>query len=421
MSSPTDRAIIDRWREEPAPLLPMLHAFHDRDGYLSDDALRCVAQALRMPLADLFGTVTFYHHFARHAARTQHAPRVCTGPICARHGSHALLTALAEQGATPMPCAGRCDEPIPVLRGHEALVGRADGTLTTRPTPLPPPNPGGIEECVFHAIREPDRATLAGYRRTHGYTALTRAVTEMTPREVIDFVRASGLAGRGGAGFPTGVKWQAVADAAGTPKTVVCNADEGEPGCFKDRAVMDYDPHAVIEGLAMRRTPRARAGASSTCATSIPTPRHFAARRGRGARPICWGRTSWARASPSTSTSAGGAVPTSAARRRRCSTAWRASIPSRATGRPTRSPTASKTCPPRSTTWRRWPPCPRSCAAVRNGTKAWGWASLPAPRWSASRATCSDQATTKYPSASPCARCSTTGPAVPRRGAPSRP
>ena len=251
MSSPTDRAIIDRWREEPAPLLPMLHAFHDRDGYLSDDALRCVAQALRMPLADLFGTVTFYHHFARHAARTQHAPRVCTGPICARHGSHALLTALAEQGATPMPCAGRCDEPIPVLRGHEALVGRTDGTLTTRPTPLPPPNPGGIEECVFHAIREPDRATLAGYRRTHGYTALTRAVTEMTPREVIDFVRASGLAGRGGAGFPTGVKWQAVADAAGTPETVVCNADEGEPGCFKDRAVMDYDPHAVIEGLAI--------------------------------------------------------------------------------------------------------------------------------------------------------------------------
>ena len=58
MSSPTDRAIIDRWREEPAPLLPMLHAFHDRDGYLSDDALRTVAQALRIPLADLFGTVT---------------------------------------------------------------------------------------------------------------------------------------------------------------------------------------------------------------------------------------------------------------------------------------------------------------------------------------------------------------------------
>ena len=59
----------------------------------------------------------------------------------------------------------------------------------------------------------------------------------------------SKLAGRGGAGFPTGLKWKAVAEASGTPKTIVCNADEGEPGCFKDRAVMDHDPHALIEGM----------------------------------------------------------------------------------------------------------------------------------------------------------------------------
>lgn len=251
MSRPTDHAIIEHWRHEPAPLLPMLHAFHDRDGFLSDQALRGVANALRIPLADLFGTVTFYHHFARSPEQSQHAPRVCTGPVCSRRGGHELLAALADQGATPMPCAGRCDEPIPVLRGHEYLVGAADGTLSAPPTPLPAPNPGGVEECVFHAIREPGRATLDGYRRTGGYAGLTRAVTEMTPQAVIDFMRASGLAGRGGAGFPTGVKWQAVADAPGTPKTVVCNADEGEPGCFKDRAVMDYDPHAVIEGLAI--------------------------------------------------------------------------------------------------------------------------------------------------------------------------
>jgi NADH-quinone oxidoreductase subunit F len=251
MSRLTDQAIIERWRHEPAPLLPMLHAFHDRDGFLSDQALRGVANALRIPLADLFGTVTFYHHFARSPEQSQHAPRVCTGPVCSRRGGHELLATLADQGATPMPCAGRCDEPIPVLRGHEYLVGATDGTLSAPPTPLPVPNPGGMEECVFHAIRAPGRATLDGYRRTGGYAGLTRAVTEMTPQEVIDVMRASGLAGRGGAGFPTGVKWQAVADAPGTPKTVICNADEGEPGCFKDRAVMDYDPHAVIEGLAI--------------------------------------------------------------------------------------------------------------------------------------------------------------------------
>jgi NADH-quinone oxidoreductase subunit F len=69
--------------------------------------------------------------------------------------------------------------------------------------------------------------------------------------DVIDIISDSELAGRGGAGFPTGVKWKAVADAPGEPKTIVCNADEGEPGCFKDRAILDHDPHAVIEGMAL--------------------------------------------------------------------------------------------------------------------------------------------------------------------------
>ena len=64
-------------------------------------------------------------------------------------------------------------------------------------------------------------------------------------------VTDSGLAGRGGAGFPTGLKWKAVADAEGGPKTIVCNADEGEPGCFKDRCLMDYDPHALVEGMVL--------------------------------------------------------------------------------------------------------------------------------------------------------------------------
>jgi NADH:ubiquinone oxidoreductase subunit F (NADH-binding) len=73
----------------------------------------------------------------------------------------------------------------------------------------------------------------------------------MTPANVIDHIKASKLAGRGGAGFPTGQKWQAVADAPGTPKAIVCNADEGEPGCFKDRTILDYDPFAVIEGMTL--------------------------------------------------------------------------------------------------------------------------------------------------------------------------
>lgn len=248
MTAPTDQQLLDRWQTEPAPLLPLLHAFHERDGYLSEPALRLIAQMLRIPLADLYGTVTFYHHLAREEGG-RHAPRVCTGPVCCLRGGPELLATLQEQGATAMPCAGRCDEPIPVLVGDQYLVGQANGTLQSRPTPLPAPNPDAITECVFADIRKPGRATLAGYRATAGYTGLTRAVTEMTPDQVIEHIRLSKLAGRGGAGFPTGLKWRAVAEATGQPKAIVCNADEGEPGCFKDRAVLDHDPFAVIEGM----------------------------------------------------------------------------------------------------------------------------------------------------------------------------
>ncbi|MCY3760987.1 MAG: NAD(P)H-dependent oxidoreductase subunit E, partial [Gemmatimonadetes bacterium] len=239
MTSTHNGNLVDAWRGQPAPLLPLLHAFHDRDRFLSDDAIREVAEGLNIPLAELFGTVTFYHHFARNRPG-QSAPRVCTGPVCCLRGAGGLVESL--DGATPMPCSGRCDEPVPVLAGNRTLVGSPDGTLRELPSPLPPPNPGGCEECVFAGIRLPGRAGIEGYRASGGYEALERALGGMPPEELLDLIADSGLAGRGGAGFPTGQKWRAVAEAPGSPKTVVCNADEGEPGCFKDRALLDYDP-----------------------------------------------------------------------------------------------------------------------------------------------------------------------------------
>ena len=251
-SSPStaDLALIDPWRNAPAPLLPLLHAFQDRDGYLSETALRAIAKELRMPLADLYGTVTFYHFFCRQAPGKS-APRVCDGPVCKMRGSDALLSELACEGATAMPCAGRCDQPVPVLRGDRVLVGNSADDLRSGPTPMPIARPDGGEECVFAAIREPGRKELAGYQSSGGYLALQRAAKELSPAAILAVITASGLAGRGGAGFPTGRKWQAVADAQGAPKTIVCNADEGEPGCFKDRVLMDYDPHAILEGMAI--------------------------------------------------------------------------------------------------------------------------------------------------------------------------
>lgn len=250
--NPSNAMLLERWRDQPAPLLPLLHAFHDRDGHLSEDALRFVSKGLRIPIADLFGTVTFYHHFSREPGGLAR-PRVCTGPVCALKGAQALIDELEAAGANPepMPCPGRCETPIPVLHGCEVKVGTTAAGLVVEPPPMPPPLQGDTTECVFEHIREPGQNTLDGYRSRGGYTALERAVREMSPEDVIGAIDESGLAGRGGAGFPTGRKWRAVADAEGTPKTIVCNADEGEPGCFKDRVLMDYDPHALIEGMAI--------------------------------------------------------------------------------------------------------------------------------------------------------------------------
>lgn len=96
-----------------------------------------------------------------------------------------------------------------------------------------------------------DPENIDEYIARDGYKALAKALTQMTRQEVIDEIKASGLRGRGGAGFPTGMKWQFTADAPGEVKFVACNADEGDPGAFMDRSVLEGDPHAIIEAMSI--------------------------------------------------------------------------------------------------------------------------------------------------------------------------
>jgi bidirectional [NiFe] hydrogenase diaphorase subunit len=98
-----------------------------------------------------------------------------------------------------------------------------------------------------YGVIDPDR--VEDYIAANGYTALIKALTEMTSREVIEQVTKSGLRGRGGAGYPTGLKWSTVSKSVGTQKYVICNADEGDPGAFMDRSVLESDPHRVLEGM----------------------------------------------------------------------------------------------------------------------------------------------------------------------------
>ena len=96
-------------------------------------------------------------------------------------------------------------------------------------------DPENIEEYIIH----------------DGYQALGRVLSDMSPKDVINEIKASGLRGRGGAGFPTGLKWGFVAGTPGIKKYVICNADESEPGTFKDRLILEGDPHSVIEAMAI--------------------------------------------------------------------------------------------------------------------------------------------------------------------------
>ena len=92
---------------------------------------------------------------------------------------------------------------------------------------------------------------LEEYLKYRGYAALTKALAEMTPEQVIEEVKASGLRGRGGGGFSTGRKWELVRAAGGSEKYVICNADEGDPGAFMDRNILEGDPHSILEGMAI--------------------------------------------------------------------------------------------------------------------------------------------------------------------------
>jgi bidirectional [NiFe] hydrogenase diaphorase subunit len=138
------------------------------------------------------------------------------------------------------------DAPVLVAQGAEARAPLADRAIQADD-----PFYAKQERVVLSGSGRIDPERLADAIAQGGYQALAKALTEMTPREVIETVKQSGLRGRGGAGYPTGLKWELVAKQIPERKFVVCNADEGDPGAFMDRSVLEGDPHRVLEGMAI--------------------------------------------------------------------------------------------------------------------------------------------------------------------------
>lgn len=261
---------MERWRGKPAALLTMLLDIQEIWGHLPRPVLEHVSHTLKVPRVDLFAIREFFDLF--HEAPPGRALGLCANAACAARGGGqvaALLRRAVE--ARPdlslriadVPCQGCCDlGPVAVFDGsprrltlpgarrlaralREGHLGPGSAPARAgrvRPTPT---------RVAYRNLHRPGAHPLAVAQAHGGYAVLEQVVRAWSPEVVIGAVSQSGLLGAGGAGFPAGRKWEAVRRAQGEEKVVVVNADEGEPGTFKDRPLLERDPHLLIEGAAI--------------------------------------------------------------------------------------------------------------------------------------------------------------------------
>jgi NADH-quinone oxidoreductase subunit F len=269
-----DAAIADR---PPARhlLLPALHAAQASAGWISQGALNYLCERLSVPPAEAYGVATFYAMFSM-KPRAPRVVHVCDDIACRIKGAEAMCRSLESQFGPAgdgqagtwvrSPCLGYCEQ-APVALVQNAGLTAQDQTITHATFDVlteavatgAVPTPAGVAAPQTVAPREQglrllkrvgviDPGSLDDYRANGGYQALRRALT-IGPEQVLRDVTDSKLLGRGGAAFPTGRKWDAVARSPVRPHYLVCNADESEPGTFKDRVLMEEDPFALIEAM----------------------------------------------------------------------------------------------------------------------------------------------------------------------------
>ena len=226
-------------------LIEHLHLIQDRYGHLSAANLRALADEMNLPMAAVYEVASFYAHFDivlhGEAAPPAVTVRVCDSLSCAMMGAEKLLAALIAE--TPpnvrvvrAPCMGACDMAPAAMVGHRTM-----GHATAKRV-------AAAARAGETAPEVPEVQGLEAYRAEGGYTRL-RACLEgaLSLERVIETLSDSGLRGLGGAGFPTGRKWSLVR-AEAKPRYLTVNADEGEPGTFKDRYYLETRPHPFIEG-----------------------------------------------------------------------------------------------------------------------------------------------------------------------------
>jgi NADH-quinone oxidoreductase subunit F len=219
-------------------LLPCLHALNDRIGWISPPAIDHLATRLGASPAEIHAVASFYGLFSL-SPRNPVQRHVCIDLACRAAGGPSEET--VTDGAHPAPCLGLCD--------------RAPAAITIgAPNEEPDPASAAVDrtgdDVLLRRVGADDPLDLDAYLANGGFSALKRA-RDLGPEGIIAAVEASGLTGRGGAGFPTARKWDAVRTQPVTPHHLICNADESEPGTFKDRTLIENDPYALIESMAI--------------------------------------------------------------------------------------------------------------------------------------------------------------------------
>ncbi|HEV3404314.1 MAG TPA: NADH-ubiquinone oxidoreductase-F iron-sulfur binding region domain-containing protein [Gaiellaceae bacterium] len=219
-------------------LLPALRAAQRRVGWVSPGALGYAARRLTVPPADAYGVASFYALLALEE-RPAEVLHVCDDLACRLRGAE------VPEGAHASPCLGLCERaPASLL----VVAGPEPREVQLPETGPPLPQFGDPSLRLLRRVGIVDPESLDAYRSHGGYTALRRAL-ELGPVRVLRELTDSKLLGRGGAAFPTGVKWEAVARQPARPHYLICNADESEPGTFKDRVLIEADPFALVEAM----------------------------------------------------------------------------------------------------------------------------------------------------------------------------
>ncbi len=234
----------------PGPsLIPALNAIQSRCGWLPREELVALSRDVRRPLYEIEGLVSFYPHFRTDPPKAVQLA-VCHDLTCWLHGSDERIRETKERygddveiEVVEVSCLGRCDI-APAAAVDERPIALADAEPIVADARK---GTHGETRAERGDERRPNDPYEPGEER---YRVFRRALAgEIAPEDIVATLKDSGLRGMGGAGFPTGQKWEIVAAQEATPKYAVCNADESEPGTFKDRQILAEQPHLVLEGM----------------------------------------------------------------------------------------------------------------------------------------------------------------------------